>query len=163
MVQQTKQHGFTLIELLTALMVGAVVMAAAATMAEAMSCGKRETENITRSANYLAHLHTRLSDLVMRAERISELDEAGKTGVALFYPEEVLTVYTDSDQQIIYVHQSGQTPYAYDYIQRNHKTHENESVQKNVQIQYDDSTRVIITFTLNDTTYTMTAARRGGT
>jgi prepilin-type N-terminal cleavage/methylation domain-containing protein len=154
--------GFTLTELLMALMIGAIVMAAAATMAEAMSCGKRETENMTRTANYLAQLNTRLADLIMRAEDIKNYSEGAKVGVTVSAAEGTFDIYTDTAQNILYIHKQGdETPYEYIYK----KEEQFEPAQTNVAVKIDDNNvnRVVITFDIEGVSYTMTATRRGGT
>jgi len=153
--------GFTLTELLLALMVGAIVLAAAATMADAMSCGKRETENMTRTANYLAQLNTRLADLIMRANNIESLSETGKTGVTIHDPDGPVKIYTDALQNILYVKEGDKEPYEYIYK----KEEQSEPAQTNVVVKIDDNNvnRVIITFDIEGVSYTITATRRGGT
>jgi prepilin-type N-terminal cleavage/methylation domain-containing protein len=149
--------GFTLTELLMALMIGAIVMAAAATMAEAMSCGKRETENMTRTANYLAQLNTRLADLVMRAESIT----GEQNDIKLIGNGKTVRIYTDASQNILYVKEGDKEPYEYIYK----KKEQSEPAQTNVVVKIDDNNvnRVIITFDIEGVSYTMTATRRGGT
>lgn len=149
--------GFTLTELLLALMIGAIVMAAAATMAEAMSCGKRETENMTRTANYLAQLNTRLADLVMRAESIT----GEQNDIKLIGNGKTVRIYTDASQNILYVKEDDKEPYEYIYK----KEEQSEPAQTNVAVKIDDNNvnRVVITFDIEGVSYTMTATRRGGT
>lgn len=149
-----KQHGIALADLLLGLMVGAIVLAAAAAMADAMSCGKRATEQMSRSANYLVQLHTRLSDLTMRAENI-EARVGG--GVLLTYADGQTTeLYADPDAAGRIV------------IKENDETlsYLSDPAQTNVSILAADVNRVVITFdiTENGTTYThkMTVSRRGG-
>ena len=151
MTKQRKQSGFTLVELLMALMVGSIVLAAAASMADAMSCGKRATEQMARSANYLAQLQIRLPDLIMRAGGI----EAIAGGVNLTYDDgETVKLYSDDSKRII-VEENG---LVYSYL--------SEPTQKNVSIALVDVNRVAISFDIIengvDQTYTMTATRRGG-
>ncbi len=153
--------GFTLTELLLALMVGAIVLAAAATMADAMSCGKRETENMTRTANYLVQLNTRLADLIMRAEDIKNYSEGAKVGVTVSAAEGTFDIYTDTAQNILYIHKQGdETPYEYIYK----KEEQSEPAQTNVAVKIDDNNvnRVVITFDIEGVSYTLTATRRGG-
>lgn len=155
--------GFTLTELLLALMVAAIVLAAAATMADAMSCGKRETENMTRTATYLAQLHTRLADLVMRAESIEELPEGENKGVEIVCAEGKYKIYTDASQNILYVKDFSKpepNTSEYDYKIEDATTQNSVSVQKNVHIQYENN-HVTITFDINDARYTLTATPRG--
>jgi len=148
--------GFTLTELLLALMVAAIVLAAAATMADAMSCGKRETENMTRTANYLAQLNTRLTDLIMCAESITgELND-----IELISNGKTVRIYTDTLQNILYVKEGDKEPYEYIYK----KEEQSEPAQTNVEVKIDNNdNRVIITFDIEGVSYTMTATRRGGT
>jgi prepilin-type N-terminal cleavage/methylation domain-containing protein len=166
MIKRRKQSGFTLAELLMALMVGSIVLAAAATMADAMSCGKQATEQMTRSATYLAQLHTRLSDLVMRAETIEALTGGENKGVKIVCAGETYTIYTDASENILYVHkESDVKPYKYEYK----KEGQSEPTQTNVEVKIDDHNvnRVVIRFDITENgasnTYTMTATRRGGT
>ena len=65
--KQRKCAAFTLVELLMALMVAAIVLTAAATMAEAMSRAKEANDQMSRNTAYLLQIQTRLSDLIMRA------------------------------------------------------------------------------------------------
>lgn len=149
--------GFTLTELLLALMIGAIVMAAAATMAEAMSCGKRETENMTRTANYLAQLNTRLADLIMRAESIT----GEQNDIKLIGNGKTVRIYTDASQNILYVKEGDKEPYEYIYK----KEEQSEPAQTNVAVKLDDNNdnRVVITFDIEGVSYTLTATPRGGT
>ena len=98
-----------------ALMVGSIVLAAAATMADAMSCGKQATEQMTRTATYLAQLHMRLSDLVMRANSIETISDGAKEGVKVVCEEGIFTIYTDIAKNILYVQKEGEESYKYDY------------------------------------------------
>lgn len=73
-VKSTQRRGFTLIELLVALMVIAVVLTAAATMAGALSSGKAVVEQTGRDSAYLMQLQNRMSDLIMRANGVLSAD-----------------------------------------------------------------------------------------
>jgi len=151
MLKRQKQSGFTLVELMVALMVGSIVLAAAASMAEAMSCGKQATEQIARSAMYLAQLQSRLPDLVMRADSIGDI--AG--GVVLTYEGgETVSLYSDDTRRIV-VEESGRV---FAYL--------SDPAQKNVSISRVGVNRVVITFDSTEhgtaQTYSMTATRRGG-
>ena len=153
MMKRRKQSGLTLAELLVALMIGSIVLAAAATMADAMSCGKRATEQMARSGTYLAQLHTRLSDLVMCAETIESHPD---NGVILTYNDgRTVHLYTDNTAQRIVVEENGQV---YSYI--------SDPSQSGVSIVPVAVNRVVIRFDITENgisqTYTMTATRRGG-
>lgn len=131
-------------------MIGTIVLAAAATMADAMSHGKRATEQMSRSATYLAQLHTRLADLIMRAESIASRDG----GVLLTCPDgQTAQLYTDDTQRIV-IDEYG----VYAYL--------SDPVQKGVTISAADTNRVVITVDMDEDgrikTYTMTVARRAG-
>lgn len=134
-----------------ALMVGSIVLAAAASMADAMSCGKQATEQMARSAMYLAQLQTRLPDLVMRADSIGDI--AG--GVVLTYESgETISLYSDDSKRIV-VEEAGRV---YSYL--------SDPTQKNVSITRVGVNRVVITFDITEQgtaqTYSMTATQRGG-
>lgn len=146
-----KQSGIALAELVVGLMVGSIVLAAAATMTSAMSCGKQATEQMTRNSNYLAHIHTRLSDLVMRAESIS----ATADGVELTYSGGItLQLYKDSSHRIV-IEEDGSI--------QSYMTDPNQS---NVSITAVDANRVMIVFEMTENgivrSYAMTVTRRGG-
>lgn len=80
MVSKRKQnHGFTLAEVLVALMVASIILAAAATMAGALSAGKTVNDQVWRNGANLLQLQTRLSDLIMRANRVAGIDSQGLT------------------------------------------------------------------------------------
>ncbi len=80
MVQKRKQvRGFTMAEMLVALMVASIILAAAATMAGALSAGKTANDQVSRNGAYLLQLQTRLSDLIMRANRVAGIDSQGLT------------------------------------------------------------------------------------
>lgn len=149
--QKNRQcNGFTLAELLIALMVGSIVLAAAATMAGAMSNGKSATERMSRNAAYRTQLQLRLSDLVMCAESISS--RAG--GVDLGYPDgHIVSLYTDDTQRIVVENNS---VYAY----------WSDPGQANVAITAVSGERVAIAYDLIENgqsqRYRMTAGRRGG-
>jgi type II secretory pathway component PulJ len=149
-----RQSGIALAELLVGLMVGSIVLAAAAAMASAMSCGKQATEQMTRNSNYLAHVHTRVSDLVMRAESISAITD----GVLLTYSDGItVQLYKDSSGQIVIETDDG--------IQSS-KSYMTDPNQGNVSVAAVDSERVSIAFDITENsivrTYTLTATRRGG-
>ena len=153
-VSKHKQHGIVLADLVLGLMVGAIVLAAAAAMADAMSHGKRATEQMTRSANYLIQLHTRLSDLTMRADHIEARDGGG---VLLTYADgQTAEVYADPDTagRIVIKEADETTSYLSD------------PAQTNVSIQAADVNSVVLTFDITENgtaqTYKMTATRRGG-
>ena len=148
-----KQSGLTLAELLVALMIGSIVLAAAATMADAMSCGKRATEQMARSGTYLAQLHVRLSDLVMCAETLGPRPD---NGVTLTYDGgRTIQLYTDNSAQQIIVEEDGRV---YSYI--------SDPSQSAVGIVPVGVNRVVIRFDITENgapqTYTMTVTRRGG-
>lgn len=151
MKRKRKQSGIALAELVVGLMVGSIVLAATATMASAMSCGKRATEQMARNSNYLAHIHTRLSDLVMRAESIS----ATADGVQLTYSGGItLQLYKDSSHRIVIEQDGGVQSYLTD------------PTQTNVSITAVDDNRVTIVFDMTENSiarpYMMTVTRRGG-
>lgn len=80
MVSIRKQvRGFTLVEVLVALMVASIILAAAATMAGALSSGKTANDQVSRNGAYLLQLQTRLSDLIMRANLVYGVDSQGIT------------------------------------------------------------------------------------
>ena len=154
-------RGFTLTELLMGLMVGSIVLAAAATMAGAMSSGKRQTENMTRTATYLAQLHTRISDLVMRAEQITEIAD----GIELLYANGHAAAITTDDAKRIVIEQSDRPDAQYVYLYRlpNEMTGQLEPVQTAAAIEVDaDRRRVTVTLIIQNDVYTLTATRRGG-
>jgi len=147
-----QSHGFTLTELLIALMVGSIVLAAAAAMASAMSNGKAATERMSRSAAYLSQLGMRLSDAAMRAESIT----ARAGGVELGYAGgQTLAIYTDDTKRIVFEDSGGGTAYY------------SEPSQANVVITAVSADRMSAAFDLVENgqsqTYRMTIAKRGGT
>lgn len=149
-----------LMDLLLGLMVGAIVLAAAATMADAMSHGKRANEQISRSANYLAQLHTRLSDLIMRAESIT----GGLNNIELTVEGKRVWIYSDDSRRIVVKEIDEPEPnvFEYDYKIVDAATQHPASAQENIRIMPVDINRVTITFDIEGVSYTMTAARRGG-
>jgi len=80
MVSKRKQNrGFTMAEMLVALMVASIILAAAATMAGALSAGKTANDQVSRNGAYLLQLQTRLSDLIMRANEVVGVNSQGFT------------------------------------------------------------------------------------
>ena len=132
-------------------MVGSIVLGAAATLADAMSQGKAATEKIARTANYLAHIQTRLADAVMCAEAIAPIAD----GVELSCGGgRVVRLYADDNSRRIVIEESGDV---FSYL--------GDAAQENVTItQNGDSVTIAFDMTENGTTqtYTMTATRRGG-
>jgi gas vesicle protein len=151
MKQRHKQSGLILSDVVIGLMIGAIVLTAAAAMADALSHGKRATEQMSRSANYLAQLQTRMADLTMRAESV-EARTGG--GVTLTYENgRTADVYADLSNRIV-VDEGGISSYLSD------------SAQTGVTISTADADRVVIAVELSENigtrTYVMTATRRGG-
>ena len=155
-----KQHGFTLAELLMGLMIAAIVLGAAATMSEAMSSGKRETENMTRTATYLAQINTRLSDVIMQAEHI----DGYTNNVLLTFNngQNTARIYTDDEKRII-VEKDGDPERKHIYLYKTFSSAAGQPVamQKNVRIEPDTNT-VTIELTLEDQNHILSATRRGG-
>ena len=146
-----RQSGFTVVELLVALMVGSIVLAAAASIADAMGTGKQTTERMARSATYLAQLQVRLPDLIMRADEITPI--AG--GVTLTYGTgDTVNLYTDDLRRII-VDENGRI-----------SSFLSDPTQNNVSITMPDVNRVAIKFDITENKtvqrYAMVATRRGG-
>lgn len=134
-----------------ALMVGSIVLAAAAAMASAVSSGKAATEQMSRSSAYLGQLGVRLSDAVMRANAVSPV--AG--GVLLSYSGgRTVAIYTDDTQRIVVLDSGGLTAYY------------SEPSQANVVITAVGAERVSVAFDLTENgqprPYRMTMAKRGG-
>jgi len=75
--QDNRGRGFTLAELLIALMVGSIILAAAATLASATSCAKTATDRMGRTGAVTMQLQNRLSDLLIRANQVSATDSLG--------------------------------------------------------------------------------------
>lgn len=151
MKQRHKQSGLILSDVVIGLMIGAIVLTAAAAMADALSHGKRATEQMSRSANYLAQLQTRMADLTMRAESV-EARTGG--GVTLTYENgRTADVYADLSNRIV-VDEGGISSYLSD------------PAQTGVTISTADADRVVIAVELSENigtrTYVMTATRRGG-
>ncbi|HML74470.1 MAG TPA: prepilin-type N-terminal cleavage/methylation domain-containing protein [Anaerohalosphaeraceae bacterium] len=78
-VKRKQNRGFTMAEMLVALMVASIILAAAATMAGALSAGKTANDQVSRNGAYLLQLQTRLTDLIMRANRVAGIDSQGLT------------------------------------------------------------------------------------
>lgn len=147
-VSKRKQHGIALADLLIGLMIGSIVLAAAATMADAMSHGKRATEQMARSSNYLAQVHIRLGDLVMRAESITPRVGGG---VLLTYADgRMAELYSDNGNRIV-IAENGEIA-----------SFLSDPAQTAVSITAIDLHRAAITFDIEGAAYRMTATRRGG-
>jgi prepilin-type N-terminal cleavage/methylation domain-containing protein len=108
--KQKKQSGFTLVELLVAMMIVAIVLTAAATMAGALSAAKEANDQIGHDITTLLQIQTRLSDLVMRANEVT-LCQASKLvlwhdnnadGIAAVDGSEYTTIETDGTNLTIY-------------------------------------------------------------
>lgn len=92
-----RNRAFTLVELLTALMIGAIILAAAAAMASAVSNGKAALERNQMDISYLSTLQYRIADAVRRAETILPI----ANGVQLQYGNgQIIAIYKDALEQI---------------------------------------------------------------
>jgi prepilin-type N-terminal cleavage/methylation domain-containing protein len=156
--RQKKHAGFTLVELLVALMIAAIVLAAAATMADAMSCAKEACDQMSRSTAYLLQIQTRLSDLIMRANEVVENDNQH---VKLKYidgegTETFVIISADGSGNIII----GDTTYMYQWKDKGLY----KDAQSNVQFVVDGKL-VTVKFDLTENgvaqTYQVCAALRG--
>jgi prepilin-type N-terminal cleavage/methylation domain-containing protein len=162
-----KQCGFTLVEVLVATMIAAIVLAAAATMADALACGKEACDQMNRSTAYLLQVQTRLSDLIMRANAV-EID-AGKTILTLRYDtdgngstDRTVTVSKDGSSEIITITEDGiVTNYVYRWKDQGGQY---QDAQSNVQFNVDGKL-VTVKFDLTENnvaqTYQVCAASRG--
>ncbi|MCI0498217.1 MAG: prepilin-type N-terminal cleavage/methylation domain-containing protein [Planctomycetales bacterium] len=72
-----KKNGFTLVELMIALLVGSVVMAAAATLASATTNAHLATDQMGREQAQLRQVSMRLTDLIRRANRVMSASSEG--------------------------------------------------------------------------------------
>jgi prepilin-type N-terminal cleavage/methylation domain-containing protein len=164
-----KQSGFTLVEVLVALMIGAIVLAAAATMADALACGKETCDQMSRSSAYLMQIQTRLSDLIMRANK-AEIN-LEKNLLTLGYDtdgdsstmEKAVTVSKNGLSEIITITENSiDTNYVY---QLKNQAGQYQNVQGNVQFEYDGNKLVTVKFDLTENnvpqTYQVCAALRG--
>ncbi|MBM4103413.1 MAG: prepilin-type N-terminal cleavage/methylation domain-containing protein [Planctomycetes bacterium] len=162
-----KQSGFTLVELLVALMIAAIVLAAAATMADALACGKETCDRMSRSTSYLLQIQTRLSDLIMRANAAAISLEGNLT---LGYDtnddgltDEAVIVSKDALSNIITITENGiATAYTY---QLKNQAGEYQNAQSNVVFGYDGNKLVTVKFDLTENsvaqTHQVCAALRG--
>ena len=159
---QTNKKGFTLVELLVALMVAAIVLTAAATMADAMACGKEACDQMSRNTAYLLQIQTRLSDLIMRANGVTNLDG----NLTLGYDtdgdgleDKYTVVSTDGLSEIITITENGVDTGYYMYQWKD------QNAQSNVLFEYDDNKLVTVKFNLTEDdvsqTYQVCAALRG--
>lgn len=102
----SRNRAFTLVELLTALMIGAVILAAAAAMASAVSNGKTALERDQVDIAYLSSLQYRIADAVRRAETITPV----ANGVLLQYGNgKTIAIYKDALEQIWFEDSAGGT------------------------------------------------------
>ena len=109
-IKRNGNRGFTLLEVLVAMMIVAIVLAAAATMAGALSGAKTANDQINRGTTSLLQIQTRLSDLIMRANevawcetgRLILLHDNNADGVAAADNSEYTTIETNGTALIIY-------------------------------------------------------------
>ena len=73
------QSGFTLSELLVALLVSSVVLSAVATLASATTSAKEATDQMGREQSILRQVSMRLSDQILRANRVYDTSVSGFT------------------------------------------------------------------------------------
>jgi len=159
--QDNRGRGFTLAELLIALMVGSIILAAAATLASATSCAKTATDQMGRNGAAVMQLQNRLSDLLIRANQVlytssSEYwlwHDTNKDGNKTF--SEYTRIYRGSSGQGLYI-----------YIAGSGKT-ERYAQCRNVRFAYNTSKSfVTVWFDLTDNgvsqTYTVSGALRCG-
>ena len=158
-----KQSGFTLVELLVALMIAAIVLTAAATMAGALACGKETCDQMSRSTAYLLQIQTRLSDLIMRANGATI--DLGKTCLTLQYDtdsdgvnDKDMIISKDALSKVITIEGA-------DYVyQLKNQAGLYQNVQSDVQFNVDGKL-VTVKFVLTETgvpqTYQVCAVLRG--
>ncbi len=171
--KQRKCAAFTLVELLVALMVAAIVLTAAATMADAMACGKEACDQMSRNAAYLLQIQTRLSDLIMRANEITNCvsdnlvlwHDDNRDGVQAADGSEYTTIEADGTGKVITITEDGiVTNYMYQWKDQNGQY---QNAQSNVLFDYDDDKLVTVKFDLTENgvaqTYQVCAALRGKT
>jgi prepilin-type N-terminal cleavage/methylation domain-containing protein len=161
-----KQSGFTLVEVLVALMIGAIVLAAAATMADALACGKETCDQMSRSSAYLMQIQTRLSDLIMRANKAT-INPDGNLALGYDTDGDGLTnkeviVSKDALSKIITIKEDG-TDTVYTYQLKN-QAGLYQNVQSDVQFVVEGKL-VTVKFDLTENnvpqTYQVCAALRG--
>ncbi len=166
--RQKKHAGFTLVEVLVALMIGAIVLTAAATMAGAMSCAKEANDRMNRSTAYLLQVQTYFSDLIMRANGVTI--DLGKTCLTLQYDtdsdgvnDKDVIISKDGSSEIITITEDGiVTNYVYRCKDQNGQY---QDAQSNVLFDYDGNKLVTLKFDLTENgvaqTYQICSALRG--
>ncbi len=164
--KQRKCAAFTLVELLVALMIGAIVLAAAATMADALACGKETCDRMSRSTAYLLQIQTRLSDLIMRANEAT-ISLEGNLTLGYDTNDDGLTdkaaiVSKDALSKIITITEDGIAA-VYTYQLKN-QAGQYQNAQSNVRFEYDGNKLVTVKFDLTENgvaTYQVCATLRG--
>jgi prepilin-type N-terminal cleavage/methylation domain-containing protein len=126
MSKQKQNKGFTLAELLVALMVMAIVLTAAATMAGALSSGKAANDQISRNGAYLLQVQSRLSDLIMRSNGVTAVtasaDATYCTNITLWHDSdgdliqdalELIQINREADGTLMIINGSNQESYGH--------------------------------------------------
>lgn len=106
---QYKHNGFTLAELLVALMVMAIVLTAAATMAGALCSGKAAGDQAARNGSYLMQVQSRLSDLIMRANAVADANAAS---ITLWHEAELTEIDRNAAGAMTITSSAGQETYS---------------------------------------------------
>lgn len=91
------KKAFTVLELLTALAVGTIILAAAATMASAVSNGKSALERSYADIAYVAALQARIAEAVHRAETIDPIADGARLSYA---SGQTISIYKDNLNQL---------------------------------------------------------------